>query len=232
MPKAARKNITPRRTASSQKSSPKSAADRPVKGDVPMKAPGCRWAMWSGVIGLSTTLEVFDADDPVGNFSHLSDTERVALADYMIDLWSQFREDSSAKIPAANNEGQSPFGAFGDVEGGYLRMCAEWHVVRAQQRANWAQRNLENVWGLSDGDHGGELDLGPLDRMKQIEGDLENFEPRTMMGLRQLIEICLAIENHAAVDPEDVLGCGPVVDYLKNIRNVLNSAPAERPIAG
>jgi hypothetical protein len=158
----------------------------------------------------------------------MSASERVALADYMIDLWSQFRGDSGAKIPAANSEGP-----FGDVEGGYLKMCAEWHVVRAQQRATWAQRDLESAWGLYNGSNGIELDLGPLDRMKEIEECLKDFAPRTMMGARGLIEICLTIQNHAAVEsPENNFGCGPVVDYLKNIRDSLNSAPAERQIAG
>jgi hypothetical protein len=61
--------------------------------------------MWSGVIGLSTTLEVFDAGDAVGNSTHLSDAERVAFANYMIDLWSKFRDESDAKVPTTNAEG-------------------------------------------------------------------------------------------------------------------------------
>jgi hypothetical protein len=231
MAKAARKNITPRRAASSsQKSSPKSAPHPNHTGDVPMKAPGCSWEMWSGVIGLNTNLKVFDAEIPVGNAGHLADSERVALADYMIGLWSQFREGSPAKVPTTNDGGKSPFGAFGEVEGGYLKMCAEWHLVRAQQRVNWAQGDLRSAW---DRGHYGELDLGPLERMKEIEGHLGNFEPRTMMGVRQLIEICLAIQNHSAVEgPNAVFGHGPVVNYLKNIREALISAPAERQIAG
>jgi hypothetical protein len=100
------------------------------------------------VIGLSESLCVFDGENAAGHASDLPTSERVALADYMIGLWSRFRE---AKIQTANNEEQSPFGAFGDIEGGYRKMCAEWHVVRAHQRANWAQRDLEDLWGLYDG---------------------------------------------------------------------------------
>ena len=176
-------------------------------------------------------MKVWDGGMPVGDPADLPDSERVALADYMIDLWSQFREDSSAKIPAANTEGKSPFGAFGDVEGGYLKMCAEWHVVRAKQRANWAEHDLETAWGW--GSNSGELDVGPVHRMEQIEDWLKNFKPRTMMGIRQMVEICLEIQNYATMEsPDDVLGCGPVVDFLKNIRDALISAPAERQIAG
>jgi hypothetical protein len=40
----------------------------------------------------------------VGNSTYLSDAERVALANYMIDLWSKFRDESDAKVHAINAE--------------------------------------------------------------------------------------------------------------------------------
>jgi hypothetical protein len=52
------------------KSAPGSATDGPE--EVEMKAPGCRWVMASGVIGLSASLTVYDADNAVGDASHLS----------------------------------------------------------------------------------------------------------------------------------------------------------------
>ena len=126
------------------------------------------------------------------------------------------------------DEGQSPFGTFGDVEGGYLKLCAEWHVVRAQQRVNWAQGDLESCWHETP-----HLDLRPLERMKNIEGMLEDWQPRTMNGIRRLVEICLAIQVHAAVEgPEKNFGCGPVIEYLKNIRAAFITARGERQIAG
>jgi len=110
-------------------------------------------------------------------------------------------------------------------------LCAEWHVVRAQQRVNWAHGDLQSAW-----DHGsgyGELDLGPLERMKDIEEMLKDWEPRTMAGVRRLVEICLAIQVHAAVEgPEENFGSGPVIEYLKNIREALIGAHPDRPIAG
>jgi hypothetical protein len=86
-----------------------------------MKAPGCRWVMASGVIGLSASLTVYDADNAVGDASHLSAIERAALADYMIALWSRFRDGnhvdttstSSAQIQA---RGASLAEQFIDVE--------------------------------------------------------------------------------------------------------------------
>ena len=102
--------------------------------------------------------------------------------------------DAPAKVHATP---ESPFGAFGQVEGGYLKLCAEWHLVRAQQRLNWAKCNLQSAWDRSDD---GELDLRPLERMKDIEGMLEDWQPRTMAGVRRLVEICLAIQVHAAME--------------------------------
>jgi hypothetical protein len=96
MARAKRKAITARTktTSSAPKKRPlRTIAQRPVLGDVPMKAPGCPWRFWSGVIGLSTTLCAFDRESPVGNASDLSQRGRAALADYMIGLWSRFRDD-------------------------------------------------------------------------------------------------------------------------------------------
>jgi hypothetical protein len=60
MAKATRVHSTSRRT----KSSSSSVTDRPGQGDVPMKAPGSKYEFWSGVIGLDTTLCVFDGACP------------------------------------------------------------------------------------------------------------------------------------------------------------------------
>jgi len=68
-----------------------------------MMAPGCSWE-FDGVIGLSETLCVFDGGNAAGHGSDLPDSERVALADHMIALWSRFREHSHAKIHATDEE--------------------------------------------------------------------------------------------------------------------------------
>lgn len=57
-----------------------------------MKVPGCPWQMWSGVIGISDKLAVFDADIPVGIASDLSAPAREALAARMVELWRRFGE--------------------------------------------------------------------------------------------------------------------------------------------
>jgi hypothetical protein len=62
-----------------------------------MKAPGCPWEFWSGVIGLSTSLCLFDQESAVGFASDPSNSERAAIANYMIDLWTRFRHDNTGR---------------------------------------------------------------------------------------------------------------------------------------
>jgi len=77
MAKAARKTTTPKKTGTAR--------------DDSMMAPGCHWE-FGGAIGLSKSLCVFEAGNGVGEASDLPDSERIALANYMIGLWTQFRD--------------------------------------------------------------------------------------------------------------------------------------------
>jgi hypothetical protein len=128
MAKAKRVHSTPRRT----KSAPSSATDRPE--EVEMKAPGCRWVMASGVIGLSTSLTVYDADSALGDASELAAGEREALADYMIGLWTRFRDENrvapSSTSPAdIQVRGASLAEQFIDVEGDVRDLCRAVKVI-------------------------------------------------------------------------------------------------------
>ena len=55
-----------------------------------MKAPGCSFEFWAGVIGLSDKLYCFDGDMAACHAGDLSPRSRQALAAHMIDLWQQF----------------------------------------------------------------------------------------------------------------------------------------------
>ena len=59
---------------------------------IPMRAPGSGWQFWSGIIGLSERMYVFDGDCPVGNARDLTERRRRALAKRMIKLWTMFGE--------------------------------------------------------------------------------------------------------------------------------------------
>jgi hypothetical protein len=60
-----------------------------------MKAPGCSWEMWGGVIGITPDLVVYDGEIPVGTASDLRERQRRALAKYMIGLWTRFGEGAA-----------------------------------------------------------------------------------------------------------------------------------------
>jgi hypothetical protein len=93
MAKAARKTTTPKKTGTAR--------------DDSMMAPGCHWE-FGGAIGLSKSLCVFEAGNGVGEASDLPDSERIALANYMIGLWTQFR-DQHHNVPNETS-------LYGDVQ--------------------------------------------------------------------------------------------------------------------
>lgn len=76
------------------------SADDRHKGDIPMKAPGCPWRFWSGVVGISSNLVVWEGSGsngcPIGFAKDLKPRARVALANYMIGLWTRFRDEGHA----------------------------------------------------------------------------------------------------------------------------------------
>ena len=57
---------------------------------IKIKGSGCEF--WSGVVGLSDKLVVFDGEIPTGVASDFSVRARRALADGMIERWKAFRE--------------------------------------------------------------------------------------------------------------------------------------------
>jgi hypothetical protein len=100
-----------------------------------MKAPGCSWEFWGGVIGLSTSLCVFDGKYAVGEASDLPDRERAALADYMIDLWTRFRhENVVTNLPSPTVEDvqarrEAHANLYLDIEGDIMDLCRAVKVV-------------------------------------------------------------------------------------------------------
>jgi hypothetical protein len=113
---------------------------RPNIGDVTISVPGCFWE-FDGVIGLSTSLCVFDRNDAVGHPSDLSNSERAALGNYMIDLWRRFRDENH--VPNSTNDVQTNRDAHAkrslDVHDDVIGLCRAVKVVSsviADQLAN------------------------------------------------------------------------------------------------
>jgi hypothetical protein len=112
---------------------------------------------------------------------------------------------------------------FGN-DGGYLELCATWHLSRAQQKINWATHDIATGYGTLP-DAGIDLSLDPLYRMQQIEDTLALITPRTALLAQEMLRICIAILSHP--DPEETLGQGPVLEIIKNVKTALCGLPAE-----
>jgi hypothetical protein len=116
-------------------STPRQTAQKPVTRDEPMKAPGCHWEFWNGAIGLSTDLSVFEAGDEVGTASNLPDSERIALANYMIDLWTQVRDQHHNAPNETSVDGDVQAGRESlarlslDIEEDVMNLCRAVKVV-------------------------------------------------------------------------------------------------------
>ncbi len=117
---------------------------------------------------------------------------------------------------------QDPFDVYGP-DSSRLSSCAEWHVARAERQAASARLERQEAWRYDiSGDFPDDYQDG-LDRMKSIEDDLQDWTPVTVMGARQLLEIIIAIQTHLedCGDPTEYLAQGPVLHYMRNLRNCL-----------
>ena len=104
----------------------------------------------------------------------------------------------------------------------WLRFCAEWRALRAQQQKNWALRNLDTMFGMRT-DRDIPLDTEPLDKMKELEYHIGEMKPRTMLLARQLLRVAITILAHRSEDPnpQSYLGNGLVLDILHNVLDSL-----------
>jgi hypothetical protein len=121
---------------------------------------------------------------------------------------------------------QPPKSMFGNDEP-YLKFCAEWRAARAQQQKNWAEHEAATMWGTLPDAHI-ELDLEPLNRMKELEDTLGQIEPRTMLLARELLGVAITILAHE--DRESYLAQGPLLDILRNVVQSLEYCKAEMRI--
>ena len=113
----------------------------------------------------------------------------------------------------------------------WLLKLARWRVARARQQKNWAEHQAATMWGTLPDNHSPELDLSPLERMKELENLFAEIgKPRTMLLARELLGVCVTILAHAHEDPESTFAQGPVLEILRNVLNSLDWCKAEMEI--
>jgi len=123
-----------------------------------------------------------------------------------------------------------PKSKFGNDEW-LLKLCAEWRAARAQQQKNWAEHKAATMWGTLPDDHSPELDLSPLERVKEIENLLAEIgKPQTMLLARELLGVCVTILAHAYEDRESAFAQGPVLEILRNVLDSFQWCEADMQI--
>ena len=124
---------------------------------------------------------------------------------------------------------EPPESKFGNDEF-LLRMCAEWRACRAQQQKNWAENQAADLYGTLPSRNLPELDMSPLQHMREIENVFADWEPRTMLLARELLRVCITILAHHHEDPESVLAAGPALEIIRNVVGSLDYCDGEMKI--
>jgi len=114
---------------------------------------------------------------------------------------------------------------FGRADAFGLRTCARWRMVRAQQNINWAKNDEDGGYGFLMS--GGGLDLKPLEEMHECEYSLASLEPKTMKLATELLGVCITVLAAQLEDPETVMGSGPVLEIIRNVKNGLENMPGQ-----
>lgn len=109
-----------------------------------------------------------------------------------------------------------------------LRSVTEWRIARAQQQIEWAKSTHANAYTNSQVDYPCSLEW--LDRMREAENFLAQFEPGNIMAAWAMLEVAIEILAHEAIDPEATLASGPVGDIVRNVLRALESVKGDTPI--
>jgi hypothetical protein len=146
--------------------------------------------------------------------------------------FSTHRKDATMtdviQLRPASTEPEKPPKIFGNDDW-LLRMCTQWRAARAQQQKNWAEHEEATMFGFLDDRHI-KLDTDPLCRMKQLECDIADMEPRTIILARELLGVAATILAHSIEHPEATLSDGPILEIIVNVKNALEHCDGKMPI--
>src|SRR5262245_45139764 len=95
-----------------------------------------------------------------------------------------------------------------------LEICAQWRIVRARQQQIWAEHEQATGWGYLS-DENIQLDTTQLRRMREIEANLAQAQPRTALLATELLRIALTILTRQVENPEHALAEGPVLEIVR-----------------
>lgn len=107
----------------------------------------------------------------------------------------------------------------------FIKMCADWHVARAQQKLNWSQNDAATMFGSRGL---GTVNTEPLERMKKLEEILAEVKPRTVLLAQQMLGIAATILSHDERD--SVMAEGPILQIVRNVTKALDYCKADAKV--
>lgn len=112
-----------------------------------------------------------------------------------------------------------------------LATCTAWRVERALQIAEWARREDADGWGNLPSVDLPEHDLTHRDLMLVLQDRLARFEPKTVLGAREMLGVVIEILAHQPINPEWCLSKGPLLEIVRNVMHGLDNLPSLMPLA-
>ena len=108
---------------------------------------------------------------------------------------------------------------FSETDAQYINLSVEWHLICKHQR-NLTEEERVALFGYLPS--GADLDLTPLQRIKQIEERLATAEPDTVLLARELLSIAISImtDRHRS-DPNIATNQGPALEMVRNVARSL-----------
>lgn len=113
------------------------------------------------------------------------------------------------------------------TEDAVLYPIADWHTARAKAVLSWAESNKADCFGANEE---GDIGPGPEEAVREMGRSaqwLAKLEPRTMRGARELLTVVVMMLSDRQIKPNSVLGEGPVIEMVRNVREALDYANAD-----
>jgi hypothetical protein len=102
-----------------------------------------------------------------------------------------------------------------------LRMCTDWRIIHTQQEIDRKKQDFAGMWGNVPDTHI-DLDLAPLDQLREIEFHLSQVKPHTIFAAREMLGVVTEIMVDAAIAKD------AAIKIVSNVVQFLDRSNAHR----
>ena len=105
-----------------------------------------------------------------------------------------------------------------------LSSVARWSVAKLKAELAWAEGDLNELYGMRESESGSSN--CPTKELEELKAELQSLtgmEPKSVRGAFQMLNVVYSILEHKENDPESVLGSGPALGILRQIRDALET---------